>query len=151
VGAGALVIGAATAQADSKNLAGRQEGTSDRKLATLKQLISPFEVGATVGSEFTLLSVAVTQHNTGIVVLRNKERATIQVDICRRHEDDSSIASTQYYSLFLRNGGDGETPTNESQGVAVMRLGEAIRANEENAARLTLASKKEFWATATTS
>jgi hypothetical protein len=151
VGASALIIGASIAPGNThaKTKAGKTASMSASKrkeIANFKQLLAPYGVDAKVGSSFTVVSLLVSKFNTGIVTLKDENNHSFQVDICRRDGADGGIANTEHYSLFLRNGGDGSTPTHETRGVAVMLLGAAIRKNEVAVSQMKLASKKEFWA-----
>ena len=134
-GAGALILGASIAPGNTqaKSNAGKTASMSASKrneIANFKQLLAPYGVGATVGSSFTVVNLLVSKFNTGIVTLSDQNNHSFQVDVCRRDGAEGGIASTQHYSLFLRNGGDGSTPTHESRGVAVMLLSDAIKTNE---------------------
>lgn len=151
VGTGALIMGASMTPGNTqaKSNAGKtasMPAPKRKESADFKQLLAPYGVGARVGSSFTVVNLLVSKHNTGIVTLKDENNRSFQVDVCRRDGAEGGIATTQHYSLFIRNGGDGSIPTHETRGVAVMLLGDAIRKNEVAVSQMKLASKKEFWA-----
>ncbi len=110
----------------------------------LKRLIAPHGTGATIAGA-TLVGLTIDPKRTAVIDLKRPDGQQFRVEVCRLNGDEGAIATTQHYALYLRNGGDGSKDTEELEGLALMALGEAIRANEASTPQLDLISKKELW------
>lgn len=108
----------------------------------LERLLAPYAIGADVAGS-RLAAITIDPHGTGVVELERPDGRRFRVDICLLAGDERALASTQSYGLYLHNGGDGDLPTDEAMGLAVLVLGIAIRANEVGVPPLNLASKRE--------
>jgi len=151
-GAGAMLLGSSllsqTAEAKGTKKAAKLPKVSAKEKAALKaleQLIAPYTVGSVVAHGFVIQDLKVSGTWSGNVILKAQDGGTFQVDICRRGPQHDGISTTKFYSLYLRNGGDGGKQTHEDHGIAVMRLGNAVKENESTAPRLNVASKNAFW------
>lgn len=70
------------------------------------------------------------------VVLQSRRGERFQVDILRRDRSPRArrgLAETRSYSLFLLNRGQGDTPTREDHGLAVLWLAALLRPREHGA------------------
>lgn len=76
------------------------------------------------------------------VVLADEAGARMQVDVLRRDGDDG-LTRTDRFSLFLANRGDGDAPTVEAQGLAVLALGDLLRALEQSVTTPPLLTLRE--------
>ena len=113
----------------------------------LTALLHPLAPGSTVEGA-RLERVGIDSQGIGVVQLATAQGALYQVDVCAREKASSSvqpIAESQHYALFLRNSGQGDTPTDESMGLSVMGLADTIRRNESDEIELALVSKSEIW------
>jgi len=125
-----------------------QNSANEALITDLRSLVAPFELhNEVVGS--TLVSIDIDEHHRGVLTLKDRSGKEFMVDVARRGSSTDShkpIFSTNQYNLFLRNGAKGRTQTTESQGLAVMALGDVIRFNEKNSVPLPLISKEKQWA-----
>jgi hypothetical protein len=65
------------------------------------------------------------------VVLATADGIRFQVDVMARDpEGPPGVAQTEHLSLYLRNRGDGQTATDEEQGLGAMSLARVLRARE---------------------
>lgn len=140
---------AATPLAKATSTAVNEAASVDGALMQdLHSLIAPFSVNsAVVGS--TLTGVHIDERRRGVLTLTDRKGDQFLVDVARRSSGSKSsnaIFSTNQYSLYLRNGADGSTRTNEQQGLALMALGDVIGFNEKKSAPLPLISKEKQWA-----
>lgn len=70
------------------------------------------------------------------VVLESRRGERFQVDVLRRDRSTRArrgLAETREYSLFLLNRGQGDTPTQEDHGLAVLWLAALLRPRERSA------------------
>ena len=133
-----------TPQRTNKDRLTPQRTDEDRKLAAL---LAPYQGGAMVGDS-QLKSVFIDKFGMGVVILESRDGRSFRVDVCRRDPANATvqpISQTKHCALFLRNSGSGDTPTDESMGLAVMALAIAIRNNESAQPALPLITKNEFW------
>lgn len=114
----------------------------------LAALLRPYAPGASVGGS-ELIRAFVDARGVGVVTLRTAGASVYRVEVCQREgEDMRPISATRHYALYLKNGGRGDLPTVEAQGLAVMALAVAIRANEGERAELELTARTALWAAA---
>lgn len=66
------------------------------------------------------------------VVMRTPEGAPFQVDVLRRDGKISGVAETEQFSLFIADGGDGSTNTDEWQARGVKVLAHHLRRTERS-------------------
>lgn len=93
-------------------------------------------VGQAVGN-YRVQSVGGLDRGGIPVVLATLSGGIFRVDILRVDPTESKIGigAAGAVSVYLRNGGDGQTVTNEEQGLGAMALAEALLARERNGAR----------------
>jgi len=80
------------------------------------------------------------------VLLESRRGERFQVDILRRDRSSRArrgLAETQQYSLFLLNRGQGDTPTQEDHGLAVLWLAALLRPRERSVATPALLTQRE--------
>ena len=80
------------------------------------------------------------------VLLESRRGERFQVDILRRDRSSRArrgLAETHEYSLFLLNRGQGDTPTQEDHGLAVLWLAALLRPRERTVATLALLTQRE--------
>jgi len=118
------------------------------KVNQLAALLAPYQGGSLVGGS-QLKNVSIDAFGMGVIMLQNLQGQVFRVDVCGRDPENSTvqpIAQTKHCALFLRNFGSGDTPTDESMGLSVMALADAIQNNESAKPALPLITKTEFWA-----
>lgn len=80
------------------------------------------------------------------VLLESHRGERFQVDILRRDRSSRArrgLAETREYSLFLLNRGQGDTPTQEDHGLAVLWLAALLRPRERSVATVALLTQRE--------
>jgi hypothetical protein len=99
----------------------------------LTQLIAPYSVGSNVGQN-TITEMTTKGNQVGVLTLKSPCGRRMAVEICelnsKTNVSTKAISNTKSYSLYLRNSGNGHTPTDESFGLSVMELGRVITKNE---------------------
>jgi hypothetical protein len=141
------VAPAADRAADDSATADSLRATTARDLV-LAALVAPIAVGTRL-SRTGVAAIRVDERNVGVVTLTDEDGHRWDAELARRTNDDAAlnpIAVTKEFSLYLRNGGTGRTPTNERIGLAVVAIADAVRRNEDAVPVLTLASRAEVWA-----
>lgn len=118
----------------------------DPRVAQFASLLAPVGAGTIVAGA-TVSRVNFDDWGRGTAELTTADGASVQVDVCAK--DDAlaheAVAATERYQLFLRNGADGATATEEEVAQAISTLADAIRANEA-AAPVAVLTKSEYWA-----
>jgi hypothetical protein len=80
------------------------------------------------------------------VVFESRRGERFQVDVLRRDRSARArrgLSETQKYSLFLFNRGQGDTPTQEDHGLAVLWLAAFLRPREHTQAPVALLTQRE--------
>jgi len=80
------------------------------------------------------------------VVLESRRGERFQVDVLRRDRSTRArrgLAETREYSLFLLNRGQGDTPTQEDHGLAVLWLAALLRPRERTTGTVALLTQRE--------
>ena len=114
----------------------------------LARLIAPIAVGTRLGST-SVAAVRVDNRHLGVVTLTDRHGRNWDAEVARRTDDDETLnplAVSKYFSLYLRNGGEGRQPTDDGVGRAVLSIGHAVRSNEDAAPGPRLTSRAEVWA-----
>lgn len=114
----------------------------------LTGLLAPLAAGSKLGGA-TVESIAVDAWDRGVISVADDRGRAWAVEICRRSADDANVrpvAITKHYSLFIRNGANGSTPTDQQIGRVIVALREQIGRNEATAALVELPSRKQLWA-----
>lgn len=77
---------------------------------------------------YTVLAVGALARGGVPVVLSTPSGASFQVDVLRADpsEPHAGLGVTDRYAVYLRNGGDGRTPTDEVRGLGAMALASAL-------------------------
>lgn len=80
------------------------------------------------------------------VVLESRQGERFQVDVLRRDRSTRArrgLSETRGYSLFLFNRGQGDTPTQEDHGLAVLWLAALLRPREHTQPNVALLTQRE--------
>lgn len=134
VGAGASGIAVATAISH-----GRSHTSSPASEATAEPSAAPAAielpdlVGQKLGS-YRVVSIRPVDRGGIPVVMSTRAGRTFRVDILRFDPADASargIGVASGVSVYLRNGGDGHTATDEEQGLGAMALAEELLRREQ--------------------
>lgn len=112
------------------------------------RLVAPLQRGDYLSG----FAVASAKWNSGsmLVQLQGSDGAAYQVSIFARdegREGPSPIARTARHELYLINGGNGCTRTNENVGLAVMALGNVLSEGENRADSVATMTIREHWST----
>ena len=116
--------------------------------AALLQLVSPVAVGTRLGG-VSVAAIGVDRRGIGVVTVVDAQGQHWHAELARRTSDDEGlnpIALSRNYSVYLRNGGSGSTPTDQHVGRAVLAIARNVKRNEDARSALQLASRSEFWA-----
>jgi len=116
--------------------------------AALQQLVSPVAVGTRLGG-VSVAAIGVDRRGIGVVTVVDAQGQHWHAELARRTSDDEGlnpIALSRNYSVYLRNGGSGSTPTDQHVGRAVLAIARNVKRNEDARSALQLASRSEFWA-----
>lgn len=109
--------------------------------ATGDARLGDIAVGERFG-EATVVAIHAPHMGAIPVVMVLPSGTRFQVDVLARDpEGPAGIAETATLSLYLANGGDGATRTDEGQGLAVMALARRLDALEAPEGLLTLAQR----------
>jgi hypothetical protein len=85
----------------------------------------------------TIVAVHPLNHGGVPMVLETSSGRRYQVDVLARDPSGpDGVATTARLSLFVANGGDGRTDTDEEQGLGAMALAELLRHSDRAAAPL---------------
>jgi len=151
-----LTTGATDATDASGNADARESKAAAREREEIVQgaanealglLIAPIAVGTKLGAA-RVDAIQVDARGVGVVTLADDRGRKWDAEICRRTLQDANVrplSATRHYSVYLRNNGSGNVPTDEKVGRAVLAVGDRVRANEEKVEVLALRSRKELW------
>jgi hypothetical protein len=120
----------------------------DKTDASLTQLVAPIAVGTQLGP-VSVAAIDVDKRGIGVVTMTDAHGHEWHAEIARRTGADAALnplALSKHYSLYLRNGGSGTTPTDQGVGRAVLAIARHVERNENAMPVLTLASRAELWA-----
>jgi hypothetical protein len=102
--------------------------------------LGPVFAAATPGRHVgpcTIVTVHPVVHGGVPVVLETSSGRRYQVDVLARDPaGPDGVATTARLSLFVANGGDGSTDTDEEQGLGAMALAELLAAGDRDGAPL---------------
>lgn len=139
------------------SLAGVSGSSSTRPASHAAGPSGPLAEGATHGLQnllpeavrfgrWRVVSVLPMKLGAVPVVLESRRGERFQVDILRRDRSARArrgLADTQEYSLFLLNRGQGDTPTQEDHGLAVLWLAAFLRPRERVLPTVPLFTQRE--------
>jgi hypothetical protein len=97
----------------------------------------------------SVAAIGVDRRGIGVVTVVDAQGQQWHAELARRTSDDEGlnpIALSRNYSVYLRNGGSGSTPTDQHVGRAVLAIARNVKRNEDATPALQLASRSEFWA-----
>jgi len=125
LGSGVLAASAIPRASASTTTAAPAAGVAER-------LLHPLGPGARL-ARWTLEAIEPPALGAVVLVLRGAPDHVFRLEILAR--DPSPIAArppgeTERFAIFVRNGGDGWSPTLEEQGIAAMAVATLIRRNE---------------------
>lgn len=93
-----------------------------------------------------VIAVLPTKLGAVPVILESRQGERFQVDVLRRDRSARArrgLSETRGYSLFLFNRGQGDTPTQEDHGLAVLWLAAFLRPREHTLPALALLTQRE--------
>ena len=93
-------------------------------------IFSPLEAGSELALGWTIKSLSPIQLGGAVLTLAHKRGFEAQVHLCKNNGEPRGITHTANFDIFVMNGGDGDTASEEELGRVVLTLGEAIRQNE---------------------
>lgn len=143
-GTSARLVGDEAEQAAQAAVEQRKAGLE----AALAGLLTPLAAGSKLGTA-TVESIAVDAWDRGVISVADERGRAWAIEVCRRADGDANVrpvAVTANYSLFVRNGANGSTPTDQQIGRVAMALREQIVRNESSQKLVELPSRKQLWA-----
>lgn len=93
-------------------------------------VLSPLEAGAEVAAGWRVAELAGVADGSFVLTLENARGRRQRVHVCRHEGAPQGIVHTRKFDLVMMNGGDGETPTEESLARALVGVGQVIARNE---------------------
>lgn len=96
------------------------------------RLVSPLGPGARL-ARWTLVAIEAPAQGAIALVLSAGDDHLFRLEILARDRSPLAArppAETEHFAIFVRNGGDGWSPTIEEQGIAAMAVATLIRRNE---------------------
>jgi len=124
---------------------GEDEGA--RRDLQLSALVAPLAVGTQL-NRVTVSAIGVDQRGVGVVTLGDDRGHQWFAELARRSEQDATlnpVAISRQYALYLRNGGTGDTPTDDHVARAVMTIANHVKQNEQTVTGPELKSRAELW------
>jgi hypothetical protein len=130
-----VIIGAGVAVA-GVGLGGWVFSSARNREQQLGPVFAAAQPGQRVGP-CTIVAVHPLNHGGVPVVLETSSGRRYQVDVLARDPSGpDGVATTPRLSLFVSNGGDGRTDTDEEQGLGAMALAELLRAGDQHGTQL---------------
>lgn len=155
-GASALPLGTVAATATAKGLtAAAEPGVTQQlewlekaieanpeakallsKLATMEsapapwEMLTPLSEGSELALGWSVKSLSGIQLGGAILTLQHKRGYEASIHLCKNDGTPRGITHTRHFDVFVMNGGDGDTASEEELGRVVVTLGEVIRQNE---------------------
>lgn len=131
--------GEVTVHADAEAMAQREAVAAE-----LTALVAPLRGGSQLDAG-TLREVYVDEWGTGVALVESSTGRMYRLDICRRDGDVAEpLARTAGYELYVRNGADGDAPSDREVVLAARALAGVIE-NNERGAEVALVSKQQYW------
>jgi len=96
------------------------------------RLLTPLAPGARL-ARWTLVAIEAPAQGAVALVLSAGDDHRFRLEILARDRSPLAArppAETEHFAIFVRNGGDGWSPTIEEQGIAAMAVATLIRRNE---------------------
>ena len=107
------------------------------KLATAESgpapwhLFAPLEAGSELALGWKIKDLSPVELGGTVMTLKHKRGYETKVHFCKKSEVPKGITHTSHFDVFLMNGGDGDTASEEELGRVVLTLGEVVRQNED--------------------
>ncbi len=93
-------------------------------------LVSPIRTGSTIGKGWSVTGLSPVQQGAAVLSLQHRDGRTAAVHICALGRGGRGVASTSLFDLVVMDGRDGDAPTDEDLGRAVVNLSRRIHRNE---------------------
>ena len=93
-------------------------------------VFSPLQEGSELALGWKIKALSPIQLGGAVLTLIHKRGFEAQVHLCKNNGEPRGITHTSHFDIFVMNGGDGDTVSEEELGRVVLTLGEVIRQNE---------------------
>ncbi len=93
-------------------------------------LIAPLARGSAIGHGWTIASLSSPERGAVILRLVHESLSPVQVHLCAHRGSPRGVVSSHFLDFIVMDGGQGDRPTQESLGRALMVLAKTVRANE---------------------
>ncbi|MEC7986776.1 MAG: hypothetical protein VX278_16530 [Myxococcota bacterium] len=93
-------------------------------------LFEPLAKGSYLANQWFLSDLSPIEKGAAILTLSAKDDRQARIHICGHAGSPKGIAHTKYLDLLLMDGGDGNTPSNESLGRVILSLAKHIENTE---------------------
>jgi hypothetical protein len=93
-------------------------------------LVSPLRQGSAVGKGWTVQSLSSVERGAAVLELAHHDGELARVHFCAHAGAPKGLASTVLFDLVLMDGGQGDAPTPEGLGRALMGVASRVRRNE---------------------
>jgi hypothetical protein len=145
-GSGALVLtGTTAAEAETLPSNGRghphpgaaREHGAALEPAGVEALVAPLTAGTSLGP-WKVEQLLPLTHGAASLLLSDAEGVRFQLDVCARDSNpDAPLppARSEFFDVFLANGGKGSKSSLEHHGLAAMAIADVIRQNEQQLSR----------------
>ena len=94
-------------------------------------LFAPLEAGSELALGWKIKDLSPVQLGGAVMTLEHKRGYETKVHFCKKSEEPKGITHTSHFDVFLMNGGDGDTASEEELGRVVLTLGAVVRQNED--------------------
>lgn len=118
------------------------------KQAEAAKLPAPEGVLGLSAGGYRVTEVSPIQFGGFALTLTGEKGDSFTVDVCARGEGHTGVARTASLELYLRNDGQGDTPTHEAHGLATMALAGSlsrVEASINTTAMLPLATRLKVY------
>ncbi len=122
----------------------------DGRDQALTALIAPIAVGTQLGST-RVDAIGVDERGLGVITLIDDGGRRWSAELASRTDQDvahNPLELSNHYSVYLRNGGSGRTPTDEGVARAVRVIATRVRQNEDAPSAPLFVSRHALWAAA---
>lgn len=129
LGAAALTVAGGSRAAKAHHM--RQAAAALREGAPAPWwLVDPIRPGVSIGKGWTVRDLSAVQQGAAVLSLSHRDGRTAAVHICALGARGRGVAQTQLFDLVVMDGRDGDAPTDEALGRAVVNLSRRIHRNE---------------------
>jgi hypothetical protein len=99
-------------------------------------LVAPLQPGSPLGKGWTLTALSPVERGAAVLTLQHRAGQLARVHLCARDGRPKGLTHTALFDLLLMDGGQGDRPTDEGLGRALVNLASRVKHNELGSADL---------------